>query len=102
MTSNNFSGIGLLALAIAAGGTVACAQQQAGEREGGLAERFKRFDRNGDGKLDASEAGERPFFKPADKNGDGVLTLDEVKTYFGSRPSGRSPAAPKPQPTEKP
>lgn len=63
---------------------------------------FRQLDRNGDGKLDAAEAGERPFFKPADKDGDGVLTLDEVKTYFDSRPSGRSPAAPKPQPTEKP
>jgi hypothetical protein len=63
---------------------------------------FRQLDRNGDGKLDAAEAGDRPFFKPADKNGDGVLTLDEVKAYFGSRSSGKSPAAPKLQPTEKP
>ncbi len=43
--------------------------------------RFKQYDKNGDDKLDASEAGDRPFFKPADKNGDGVLTLDEAEAY---------------------
>jgi len=71
-------------------------------RGGNIETIFRQLDRNGDGKLDASEAGDRPFFKPADKNGDGVLTLDEVKAYFGSRSSGRSPAASKPQPTAKP
>ena len=87
-------------LGLAAGLTALA--QDAPQAGASTEQRFQQYDRNGDGKLDAAEAGERPFFKPADKNGDGVLTLDEVKAYFGSRPSGRSPATPNPQPTEKP
>jgi arylsulfatase A-like enzyme len=68
---------------------------------GGIEERFKQFDRNADGKLTPAEF-PMSSFKRVDKNGDGVLTLDEVKAYFGSRPFGKSPAAPNPQPTEKP
>ncbi len=68
---------------------------------GGIEERFKQFDRNADDELTPAEF-PMSSFKQVDKNNDGVLTLDEVKAYFGSRPSGRSPATPKPQSAEKP
>jgi acetyl esterase/lipase len=48
---------------------------------GSLDELFKRLDRNSDGKLDASEAGEAGFFRPADRNGDGFVTLAEARAY---------------------
>jgi catechol 2,3-dioxygenase-like lactoylglutathione lyase family enzyme len=61
----------------------------------GIEERLKQYDKNHDGKLDATEAGDRPFFTPADANHDGVLTLDEVKTYFsGARRRTTNPEKP--------
>jgi hypothetical protein len=52
-----------------------------------LADRFQQLDRNGDGKLDVSEAGQLGFFKPADRNGDGSVTLEEAQA-FAQNPSG--------------
>jgi len=52
-------------------------------RGGGIEERFKQYDKNGDGKLTPAEF-PMGTFKQADKNNDGVLTLDEVKAYYGS------------------
>jgi arylsulfatase A-like enzyme len=49
---------------------------------GTIEQRFKQYDRNGDGKLTPSKF-PMGAFKQIDKNNDGVLTLDEVKTYFG-------------------
>jgi len=45
------------------------------------ADRFKQLDKNGDGKLDASEAGMLGFFKQADRNGDGLVTPEEAQTF---------------------
>jgi Ca2+-binding EF-hand superfamily protein len=53
-------------------------------KAGGIEERFKQYDKNGDGKLTPAEF-PLSSFKQADKNNDGVLTLDEVKAYFGGR-----------------
>lgn len=56
----------------------------------GIEERFKQFDKNGDGKLMPAEF-PMGAFKEIDKNNDGALTLDEVKANFGGRrrPSGQ-------------
>jgi Ca2+-binding EF-hand superfamily protein len=45
------------------------------------AQLVKRFDKNGDGKLELSELPEhmQKFMSKADTNGDGVLTVDELK-----------------------
>jgi len=48
-------------------------------RGGGIAERFKQFDRNGDGKLTPGEFPRADLFKQMDKNADGVVTLDEAR-----------------------
>jgi acetyl esterase/lipase len=54
---------------------------KASDATGGV---FKKFDRNGDGKLDASEAGTLAFFQPADRNGDGFVTREEANAHAGS------------------
>jgi CubicO group peptidase (beta-lactamase class C family) len=54
------------------------AQQPGG---GGIAERFRQLDRNGDGKLTADEVPRPQFFAMLDKNGDRVVTLEEVQAF---------------------
>jgi hypothetical protein len=48
-------------------------------RGGGIAERFKQFDRNGDGKLTPAEFPREDLFKQMDQNADGLVTLDEAR-----------------------
>ena len=58
--------------------------------------RFKKMDRNNDGKLDAEEA--KPIaemLRGADADGDGLMTLDEVLAHF--RTQAEKLAQPKPQ-----
>ena len=57
---------------------------------GGLADRFKQLDRNGDGKLTVEELGAE-WLRKLDTNGDGTATLEEATGSFGS--SAQAPAA---------
>ncbi len=47
-----------------------------------IQEMFKRYDRNGDGKLTPQEIPNAERFKQMDANGDGVVTLEEAAKFF--------------------
>jgi acetyl esterase/lipase len=65
--------------------SIAClplsAQEPRTEINHGVAEHFKRLDRDGNGRLSASEAGTAEFFRHADLDDDGVVTLAEAQSY---------------------
>jgi len=74
----------------------ASAQTQPRAAGSGLAERFKQLDRDGDGKVSATEfpGGQ---FKQIDKDGDGFATLEEAQAFYSGQ---RQPApAMPPDPT---
>jgi CubicO group peptidase (beta-lactamase class C family) len=80
-----------LVLALMTVSTAATGQEQpeaAVARPGGLAERFKQLDRNGDGKLTPDELPGTQFFKLLDKNGDGVVTIEEARAFGGGQRKG--------------
>ncbi|NWG14898.1 MAG: EF-hand domain-containing protein, partial [Acidobacteria bacterium] len=52
---------------------------------GGIAERFKQLDRDGDGKITREEAPQLPMFDQWDANKDGAVTLEEVTTFYTNR-----------------
>ncbi len=59
-------------------------------RGGGIEERFRQFDRNGDGRLTPDEFPRAGVFKLMDQNNDGVVTLDEAKAYFSGARRGQA------------
>jgi catechol 2,3-dioxygenase-like lactoylglutathione lyase family enzyme len=69
------------------------AQESPRSPAGGLAERFKQLDRNGDGKLTDDEIGPE-WLKKLDANGDGSVTQEEVTASFGRGAKGGSAPAP--------
>jgi catechol 2,3-dioxygenase-like lactoylglutathione lyase family enzyme len=67
------------------------AQETTRPAGGGLAERFRQLDRNGDGKVSAQEY-PSPQFKQMDKNGDGFVTLEEATRFLRDRRAAESAA----------
>jgi acetyl esterase/lipase len=51
--------------------------------------RFRRFDKNNDGRISAEELGMPVVFSQADKNGDGFVTPDEFGAYLQQRQRDR-------------
>ncbi len=80
-------------LAMLASFTLAAQEPTQRAAGGGLAERFKQLDRNGDGKVSREEGGSLRFFEAADKNKDGFLTIEEVQVYLAAWRTAQ-PAAP--------
>jgi acetyl esterase/lipase len=77
--------ITIISLSAILAGLPLLAQESPRPAVSGLAERFKQFDKNGDGKLTPEEFGQPGLFKALDPDGDGVLTSEEVKAFAGKR-----------------
>lgn len=50
------------------------------QAEDPLANQFKAFDKDGDGRVSMAELGEKPMLKKLDQDGDGYVTLEETRT----------------------
>jgi len=74
------------------------AQQDPPQPAGGIADRFKGFDKNGDGRLTREEFPAARIFEGADADGDGRLTPEEIAAYFRKQQPGASTTPPKPEP----
>jgi len=84
--------------AIVIGAASLAAQEQAGQRGGGAAameERFRKADRDGDGRLSPQEMPMPELFRQWDQDGDGFVTLEEVRGFYATKAEGRQqpPAA---------
>ena len=83
---------------IVAGAAPLTAQEQGGQRGGGAAameERFRKADRDGDGRLSPQELPAPELFRQWDQDGDGFVTLDEVRAFYAAKAAGQqSQAAP--------
>jgi acetyl esterase/lipase len=59
-----------------------------------IGDAFRRLDKNGDGRLDATEAAQMGFFMAADANGDGLVTFQEAEQFMresAARPASGTP-----------
>jgi len=74
--------------------TLAAAQEPAATTRSQVSveQRFKQWDKNGDGKLTTDELREGNLFRRMDANGDGVVTLDEAKHAFPQLSAAGAPA----------
>jgi hypothetical protein len=80
-----------------------CAQQPPPRSAGGgLAERFKQLDRNGDGKLTRDDMGQSPLLDQWDANKDGAVTLEEVSAFYTKRRADSDTTRPEPVRNFKP
>jgi acetyl esterase/lipase len=77
-SASHFSAFILLLPALLA---FSCVQIFAAENDA----QFKRFDKDGDGKITAAEAENAAWFKTADKDADGVVTPDEARAWLAAR-----------------
>jgi len=92
----------ILCAVVVVGAASLTAQQpdQQSRPAGGLAERFKQLDKNGDGKLTRDEAPKTLPFDQWDANKDGVVTVEEVTAFYtkpranGDAAKPESPSAP--------
>lgn len=57
-----------------------------------IEQRFKQWDKNGDGKLTPDEVPGEKLFKMLDKNGDGVVTKEEATGFRGGKRTEATPA----------
>jgi len=90
-----FAGLALLTLRCAT-----IAQEQPGQRgSASPSDRFKQWDKNGDGKLTADEVPGEKVFKMLDKNGDGIVTKEEATGFRGGWQPNAAPS-PKLPPSE--
>jgi hypothetical protein len=71
---------------------VVCAPALAQQRPD-LADRFKQFDKDGDGKVTPAEMGNPELHRRLDKNGDGVVTLEEARGAVRAGRAARETAA---------
>lgn len=72
--------------------STAVSQEQAGQRGGEAAameERFRKADRDGDGRLSPQELPMPELFRQWDQDGDGFVTLDEVRSFFAAKAAGQ-------------
>lgn len=71
------------------------AEEAAPPAANSVAERFRRLDRNHDGKLSAEEIGNAELFRRLDRDGDGFVTLEEAQGALRGRQAKQGiPAAP--------
>jgi len=67
-------------------GRIGRAQQRPGQ--GRVDRRFKQLDKDGDGKLTATELNRPRIFRQMDTNGDGAVTEEEAAAYYAKRGQG--------------
>ncbi len=81
---NSRTGMQFLLATLATAALIASAAEQPATRLQISAEqRFKQWDKNGDGKLTPDELPNEKLFKMLDKNGDGIVTEEEAHAFGG-------------------
>jgi hypothetical protein len=87
--------IPLAAIVIGAASLAAQEQGRAGAGAAAMEERFRKADRDGDGRLSPQEMPMPELFRQWDQDGDGFVTLDEVRGFYAAKAEGRQqpPAA---------
>jgi hypothetical protein len=90
--------ITIISLSAILAGLTLLAQESPRPAGSGLADRFKQFDKNGDGKLARDEVPQTLPFDQWDANKDGVVTLEEVTAFYAKRRASGGTTTPSPAP----